>query len=69
MTGRGQSLSHSLFEMPQSFVMIMWGGLCESVTVKHVWWPCHCGALSALVNGALERMIGSCDQIEIPGSV
>lgn len=73
MTGREGGVAElkvtPLFEMPRPFVMLMPGGLWKSVTVKRVWWPCHCGAPSALVNGALERMIGSCDQMEIPSSV
>lgn len=68
--GRGPELKVTpRFEMPQSFVMIMRGGLWKSVTVKRVWWPCHCGAPSAPENGALEHMIGSRDQMEIPSSV
>ncbi|MEQ2163118.1 hypothetical protein GOODEAATRI_026903 [Goodea atripinnis] len=49
--------------------MIMKGGLWKSVTVNRCGGPCHDRARSTLLNGALERMIRSCDQMEIPGSV
>lgn len=68
MLGGGRNVSPPLFEMLESFVIIMRGSYWESVTVKTCMVALSSGAPSALVKGALERMIRSCDHEEIPSS-